>query len=75
MLSPQVERQQLTVDKKLATSLSPVQAAKERIGQVIIHLVHNAIKFTKPGGKITVATQMHGRESGRHATPQFGCPH
>jgi two-component system phosphate regulon sensor histidine kinase PhoR len=59
-LSPQVERQQLMVDKKLATSLPPVQADKTRIRQTIVNLVHNAIKFTNTGGKITVATQVQG---------------
>jgi two-component system phosphate regulon sensor histidine kinase PhoR len=59
-LSPQVERQQLTVDKKLATSLPLVQADKTRIRQTIVNLIHNAIKFTDPGGKITVATRIHG---------------
>lgn len=59
-LSPQVERQRLTVDKKLASSLPPVQADKTRIRQTIVNLIHNAIKFTDPGGKITVATRMHG---------------
>jgi len=59
-LSPQVERQQLSVDKKLAADLRSVQADKERVRQVIVNLIHNAIKFTRPGGKITVATRAHG---------------
>ena len=59
-LSHQVERQQLSVDKKLAADLRSVQADKERVRQVVVNLIHNAIKFTSPGGKITVATQAHG---------------
>ena len=59
-LSHQVERQQLSVDKKLAADLRSVQADKERVRQVVVNLIHNAIKFTSPGGKITVATQTHG---------------
>jgi len=59
-LSPQVERQQLSVQRGLAADLPSVQADKERIRQTIVNLVHNAIKFTSPGGKITVATQVHG---------------
>lgn len=55
-LGPQVERQQLTVEKKLATSLPAIQADKVRIRQVIVNLVHNAIKFTSPGGRITIET-------------------
>ena len=56
-LGPQVERQQLIIDKKLAADLPSVQADKERIRQTIVNLIHNAIKFTDPGGKITVATR------------------
>ena len=59
-LSHQVERQQLSVDKKFAADLRSVQADKERVRQVVVNLIHNAIKFTSPGGKITVATQTHG---------------
>ena len=59
-LGSQMARQQLTVDKKLASNLPHVQADKVRIRQVIVNLVHNAIKFTDPGGKITVATRVHG---------------
>ncbi len=59
-LGPQVERRQLTVGKKLAASLPPVQADKERIRQAIVNLFHNAIKFTSPGGRIMVATRVQG---------------
>jgi len=59
-LSPQVERQQLIVAKQLATSLPSVQADKERIRQTIVNLVHNAVKFTDPGGKITIVSQVRG---------------
>ena len=59
-LNHQVERQQLSVDKKFAADLRSVQADKERVRQVVVNLIHNAIKFTSPGGKITVATQAHG---------------
>jgi two-component system phosphate regulon sensor histidine kinase PhoR len=37
-----------------------VQADKIRIRQTIVNLVYNAIKFTSPGGKITVAMQVQG---------------
>ncbi|MBE0430919.1 MAG: HAMP domain-containing protein [Dehalococcoidia bacterium] len=58
-LGPQVDRRQLSVNKKLADDLPPVQADRARIRQVIVNVVHNAIKFTDPGGKITVATRVH----------------
>jgi two-component system phosphate regulon sensor histidine kinase PhoR len=32
-------------------------ADDERIGQVVINLIHNAVKFTPPGGSVVVSTQ------------------
>jgi two-component system phosphate regulon sensor histidine kinase PhoR len=56
-LSPQAERQQLSIKKELAPDLPLVQADIERIRQVIVNLIHNAIKFTPPGGNITIASR------------------
>ncbi len=56
-LSPQAERQKLTIKKKLAARLPKVSADKDRVRQVISNLVHNAIKFTETGGKITITTR------------------
>ncbi|MFH1646672.1 MAG: ATP-binding protein [Chloroflexota bacterium] len=56
-LGPQMERRELTAVKELAPDLPPVPADRERVRQVIINLVHNAIKFNRPGGSIRVATK------------------
>ncbi len=56
-LSPQAERQQLSVKKQLTPGLPSVQADVARVKQVIINLTHNAIKFTSPGGNVTVASR------------------
>jgi len=58
-LSPQIERQQLTAEKNIDANLPSVQADKRRIRQTIVNLIHNAIKFTNPGGKIMVTTRIH----------------
>jgi len=59
-LSPQAERQRLTVARELAADLPSVTADAARVRQVILNLLHNAIKFTEPGGKITVRTRKQG---------------
>jgi two-component system phosphate regulon sensor histidine kinase PhoR len=55
-MSPLAEKQQIALLKELAVDLPSVQADKDRIRQTIINLVHNAIKFNKPAGKVTVST-------------------
>jgi two-component system phosphate regulon sensor histidine kinase PhoR len=52
----QAKRQKLTISQDFATDLPPVPADKDRVRQVIANLVHNAIKFTSPGGRITVTS-------------------
>ena len=52
---------------ELAVKLSPstlvVMGEPVRLQQIAWNLVSNAIKFTDPGGKVTVTTQTEGREA------------
>jgi two-component system phosphate regulon sensor histidine kinase PhoR len=59
-MKPLTERQQVTLSKEQSPDLPAVQADKDRIRQTIINLVHNAIKFNKPGGRVTVSTGYDG---------------
>ena len=56
-LKPQSERQRLTLETALADDLPATPADKERIRQVIVNLLHNAIKFNRPGGSIRTSTK------------------
>ena len=51
----QAERARLNLELENPQNLSQVNADPERIEQVLVNLLHNAIKFTLPGGKIIVS--------------------
>ena len=51
----QAQRAGLTLNMECPTDLAAVNVDFDRMGQVLINLIHNAIKFTLPGGKITVS--------------------
>jgi two-component system phosphate regulon sensor histidine kinase PhoR len=55
------ERQgvQLVVEVPVA-GVPPVNGAEERLGQVIINLVHNAVKFSPDGGDVIVRVEVEG---------------
>lgn len=53
-LRPQAERAGLDLIRQVPDQVPVVLADAERVGQVVTNLVHNAIKFTPPGGRITV---------------------
>lgn len=50
----QAERSGLSIEVEDNTSIPEVLADAERIEAVLVNLIHNAIKFTPPGGQITV---------------------
>jgi two-component system phosphate regulon sensor histidine kinase PhoR len=56
-LSPQAKRQKLSIARESAADLPFVPADKDRVRQVIANLVHNAIKFTPAGGRITITSR------------------
>lgn len=60
-MSLQAERVGLTLINECPSDLPPVFADKDRISQVIINLLHNAIKFTPHGGTIWVGACQEGK--------------
>jgi two-component system phosphate regulon sensor histidine kinase PhoR len=57
-LEPQAKRKGVSIINKSGGNLPPANADKERIRQVVVNLLHNAIKFTGSGREITVTTRV-----------------
>jgi two-component system phosphate regulon sensor histidine kinase PhoR len=51
------ERQGVTLWADLPEALPPVRADAERIAQVLMNLLHNAVKFSPSGGRVTVGAK------------------
>jgi two-component system phosphate regulon sensor histidine kinase PhoR len=59
-LKPQADRKHITLAASIETGFPSIQAESERIQQVLINLIHNAIKFTPEGGSVTVSAKSEG---------------
>ena len=52
--SQQLEEKRITLDNHLDPDIPPVLIDRNRLVEVFINLIGNAIKFTPPGGKISI---------------------
>jgi two-component system phosphate regulon sensor histidine kinase PhoR len=57
-LKTQAQRAQLNLKLDLSPGLPRIMGDENRIEQVLVNLVHNAIKFTPQNGKITISSKV-----------------
>jgi signal transduction histidine kinase len=51
----------VAVEVRVPEGLPPAMADRERIHQVLFNLVDNALRFTPPGGRVTLSAEAQGR--------------
>ena len=56
-LRAQAERGEVKLELDVSSDLPKAKADKEQAEQVLVNLIHNAIKFTPPKGKITLSAK------------------
>lgn len=61
LLTPRMEKRNISFTFNRTIPLPPVLADKVQLDRVVNNLVSNAIKFTQPGGSITLTTGIEGR--------------
>jgi two-component system phosphate regulon sensor histidine kinase PhoR len=61
-LAPQAERTNIAVEVNIPEDIPPVLADSRRIQQVVMNLLHNALKFTPEGGHVTLKAEVVGPE-------------
>jgi signal transduction histidine kinase len=61
-LGRQFEEKDVALGIDLPADLPPVQADEDRIGQVLLNLVGNALQYTATGGQVRVSARRQGAE-------------
>jgi histidine kinase len=61
-LSPQATAKRITLHSSPLADLPPLQADEDRITQVLVNLVANAIQYTPEGGDVTISATRQANE-------------
>ncbi len=59
-LKAQADRAGLTIDVNAPADLPRVVGDERRVEQVLVNIIHNAIKFTPSGGRVSISARVQG---------------
>jgi two-component system phosphate regulon sensor histidine kinase PhoR len=62
-MRPLREERGVALAARLPTTLPDVLCDGERIGEVLVNLIHNGLKYTNPGGQVTVSAEVIEEEA------------
>ena len=60
LVAGKAEAGQVTLERRVPADLPAVRADHDRLAQVLINLVDNAVKYTPPGGRVVVRAERAG---------------
>jgi signal transduction histidine kinase len=63
IVRPQAEAEGVTLESETETTQAPVQGDRNRLKQVFLNLLTNAIKYNRRGGQVTVRVFLDGNEA------------
>jgi signal transduction histidine kinase len=63
IVRPQAEADGVSVESEAEGTQSPVQGDRNRLKQVFLNLLTNAIKYNQPGGQVRVRVYLEGTEA------------
>jgi two-component system phosphate regulon sensor histidine kinase PhoR len=61
-LEPMAKMKKVSISAEWPQGLPKVRADREKLAQIVMNLIDNAIKFNKAGGKVRLTAEPHGKE-------------